>query len=232
MPSTPQIISDLRVMMGANHQLELLSSFRGVPFVCKANIESVEANRVQLKALEPSMACLEYDKHPRVLGSDYFEPALAKVISFDVLTGTVVLENLSYVGAKLGERMIVRVEPNEPITVKMEGDGIHSEGQLADISFSGIGVRILYADYSSSLKPGTSFQVSMQLPNGDISMPGTVISALKTTDFYRLSIRFGPDGVHKSLIFHYLVDRRNEIEQELFGVYNTLVEEKRAASSS
>lgn len=232
MPSTPQIISDLRVMMGVNHQLELLSSYRGVPFVCRARIESVEENRVQLKALEPTMACLEYDMQPRVLGSDYFEPALAKVSRFDVLNGIVVLENFSYIGAKLGERMIVRVEPKQPITVAMEGDGIHAEGQLADISFSGLGVRVSYADYSNALKPGVAFQLNMQLPNGHVSMPGTVLSAVKTPDFYRLSIRFGPNGAQKSLIFHYMVDRRAEIEQELYDRYATLVEEKRAALSS
>ena len=42
MASNPQIISDLRVIQEANHSLELLTVYKGVPFICKANIKTVE----------------------------------------------------------------------------------------------------------------------------------------------------------------------------------------------
>jgi hypothetical protein len=230
MASNPQIISDLRVIQETGHNLELLTTYKGVPFICRAKIEDIEEDLVRIKAQDPAMVCLEDDKKPRVLGSDYFEPSTAQVISFDILSGTVELQNFSYVGTKLGERMIVRVEPRDPIPVKFTIGSQEISGKLADLSISGLGVRIANATYSPTLKPGTNVEISMTLPSGEISMPGTVLSALKLADHYRLSIRFGQNGSQKTDIFRYLVDRRAEIEEELQAEFEATLQARKAAA--
>jgi hypothetical protein len=165
------------------------------------------------------MVCLMQEKQVRVLGSDYFEPAIAKVAFFDISTGAAELTDFSYVGSKLGERMIVRVEPKAPVEVVLDGAGVKITGTLADISLNGAGVRIAPVDYNAALKPGTNLQISMKLPTGNIALAGTVLSAIKTSDFYRLSIRFEQNVPQKGLIFRYLVERRAEIERELLESY-------------
>jgi hypothetical protein len=219
MASNPQILSDLRVIHEADHQVELLTTYKGVPFICRAKIEELTDEHVQLRTTDESMVCLETDKKPRVLGSDYFEPSVAEVISIDLHSGLVDLHNLSYVGTKLGERMIIRVEPENSIPIDLLLDDFNVEGVIADISLNGIGVRVPVDGYNQTLKPGTLVNTHFNLPNGKIQLSGIVLSVLKLEYFYRLSIKFEQDGDQKTRIFHYLVDRRGDIQRELYQLY-------------
>ena len=225
MASNPQILSDLRVIQEADHEIKILSTFKGVPFICPAKFEDISKDRVLVIAQDPSMVCLEMDKKPRVLGSDYFEPSVADVLSLDIFTGEIVLNNFTYVGTKLGERMIVRVEPREPIAVKLHTETQETIGQIADISLNGIGVWITTTAYSPTLKPGTMVVTKFQLPTGDFELSGTVLSAYKMAESYRLSIRFDQYDPQKTNIFRYLVDRRNQIEVEIVDNYEASIEE-------
>jgi hypothetical protein len=223
MASNPQILSDLRVIQEADHQIELLTTYKGVPFVCRAIIERIQEGRVLVKALDPYMVCLEADKKPRVLGSDYFEPSVASVTYIDIQSGEIELDDFTYVGTKLGERMIVRVEPKKTIAVKLHTEVQETIGNLADISINGIGVHVAISAYNPTLKPGTIVQTQFMLPTGDIAMSGTVLSASKMDVSYRISIRFNNHSTQKILIFKYLIDRRVEIENELVTNYQAFM---------
>ncbi len=222
MASSPQILSDLKVIQDADQELELLTTYKGVPFICKTKIASIQGDIARLTTHDPTIICLEGNQQTKVLGSDYFEPSAAQIIAVDVTKGIIELSNFTYVGTKMGERMIVRVEPKEPIEVTLEQEGTKNSGSLADISISGAGVRVPHAIYNSALKPGASVQVSMELPKGSIRMVGIVLSVIKTEEFYRLSIRFSQDGSQKVTIFKYLIDRRAEIESELQSQYQLI----------
>jgi hypothetical protein len=219
MASNPQIIADLKVIMEMDQNLELLSTYKGVPFVCKAKIENITDECVRVKTPNPSLICLKYEPLAKVLGSDYFEPAIAEVQSIDIPKGIIDMTDFSYIGAKLGERMIVRVEPKSPVRVNLETTDFITSGELADISISGIGLRIAQADYNSAFKPGVMVQIKMVIPPRDISVSGTILSAVKTDEYYRLSVRFAQDIPQRSLIFKYLIDRRLEIEKEVQEEY-------------
>ena len=221
MVSNPQIISDLKVIQDVDHELEILTIYKGVPFICKASILEIEGDNVKVQAQSPYIVCLLKDKKPRILGSDYFEPSIASVSSLDIHTGKIELTNFSYVGTKLGERMIVRVVPKNNILVNLSVEELMVTGEMADISINGMGVRIDSAMYNTLLKPGTNINLNFKLPTGEITLSGTVLSALKLGASYRLSIRFSHNGDHKIIIFRYLIDRRAEIEQELLADYQT-----------
>lgn len=230
MASNQQILSDLRLIMEAGHLLELLTVYKGVPFICKARINAIEGDNVQVQALDPAMVCMLNAKQVRLLGSDYFEPSVAQISSFDILTGIADLTDLTFLGTKLGERMIVRVEPKSPLEVIIQTGGQKTAGQLADLSINGVGMRVGHAAYNPTLKPGTTIQVRMQLPNGDISLSGTLLSAVKMDEFYRLSMRFTQNGPKKTVVFKYLVDRRSEIEAELKQEYEKALHAKGEAA--
>ena len=219
MASNPQILSDLRVIQEAGHQIELLTTYKGVPFICRAIIDEIREESIIVKAQDACMVCLGKDKKPRVLGSDYFEPSVAKVVSLDLQSGEIELGNFTYIGTKLGERMLIRVEPGDPIAVNILSEKQQSSGQIVDISINGIGVRIGAADYNPTLKPGTIVRAQFRLNNGEIDLAGTVLSAFRIDDAYRLSIRFNQNGPQKMIIFRYLIDRRAEIAKELEAAY-------------
>jgi hypothetical protein len=226
MASNQQILSDLRLIMDAGHSLELLSTYKGVPVICKAKIQRIGDDIVQLQAEGPALVCLAKEKQIRVLGSDYFEPSLAQIVSIDIPTGKLELADFGYLGTKLGERMIVRVEPKSPVHVTLINGGQITVGRLVDLSINGMGVRIGYADYNPSLKPGTNVQIRAALSTGEIEVNGVILSVVRSNEYYRLSLRFSQNGTQKSIIFKFLVDRRAEIEVELQKDYQAALETK------
>jgi hypothetical protein len=219
MQSNPQILADLRVVQEAGRPIEVLTTYKGVPFIFQAIIEEISDHSVLVTSHDYCMVGLIQDNKPRVLGSDYFEPSVAKVISMDLLSGRIELGNFTYAGTKLGERMLVRVEPKAPIPLRIQSETQESQGNIVDISLSGIGVRIASTDYKSTFKPGTVVRTQFQLSSEAIDLAGTVLSAYKLNDAYRLSIRFSQDGPKKTTVFRYLIDRRAEITRELAAEY-------------
>ncbi len=215
MTSNQQILADLRVVMETGHALELINTYKGVPFICKAKVTSVEGEQACLQAEDPSLVCLSHDPQIKVLGSEYFEPSVAQVVSMDLPCGQVVLSEFRYLGSRLGERTIVRVEPKEHTRAWLVCEKQKFEAELADLSMSGIGVRLPTTQYHAVLKPGANLQVKIELPQATIQATGTILSTTRADDVHRLSIRFAADHAYKVAIFHYLTDRRNEIEEEL-----------------
>lgn len=219
MTSNPQILADLRLIMDFDHQLELMNTYRGVPVICKARVLSIRDDRVEIETHDPGLICLLEQKQTRVLGSDYFEPAVAHVASVDLLAGVAVLTNFTYQSTRLGERMIVRVEPKEPLAVTLETEGQQVQAELIDISLSGMGVHVDFPKYSAALKPGTMIQAALQLPKDEVKIDGNILTAIKSARGYRLSVRFTPNSPHRVAIFRYLIDRRAEIAVELNEEY-------------
>jgi len=215
MTSNQQILTDLHLILEADRGLDLMVTYKGVPYICKARVQGIHQDRVRLKVSGTATVCLLTQKRIKVLGSDFLEPAGADVFAFDFLTGEVELDNFSYLAIKLGERMVVRVEPKTHEQVLIDTEGRMTPGQLLDISLSGLGTLIQLQDYDPALKPGTSVELSLELPNTSVMIPGRVISATRIGDGQRLSIGFAPDSPQRRAIFRYLVDRRAEIEHEL-----------------
>jgi len=225
MASNPQIISDLKVIQEAGHNIDVLTSYKVVPFICHALIQNIDNDLVQIVTKDPPIVCLESDKRPQILGSDFFEPSTASVVSLDIPSGIIELNQFSYVGTKLGERMIVRVEPKEPLTVNLEIEGQKISAQLADISINGLGVRVDSRSYTPMLKPGADINTSLKLHTGNIESTGIVLTAVKMGDVFRLSIRYNQKNYRKMQIYRYMVDRRAEIETDLIENYKSAIRE-------
>lgn len=215
MISNIQILSDLRLAMEMRQELELMVTFKGVPVICKAKVTQIDGENVTMVTRDPGLIRIEHEKKISVLGSEFFEPSTAKVVKVDIHSGVVTLNSFSYLGTRLGERMMMRVEPKEPIRVALELENLSFEGDIVDLSLNGIGIRIDQPNYNPSLKPGTTIKTAFDLPNNHIALEGTVLSSVRAGNTYRLSLRFNQNGPQKIAIFRYLIDRRAEIENEL-----------------
>jgi len=215
MVSNQQIMSDIRLVMETGHKLELMNIFQGIPFICKATVTQIEGEVVSLETRDSTILCLKGQEETRVLGSDYFEPSLARVISVDIPTGVINLDNFVYSETKLGDRTLIRVQPTEDIQVQIEGASHRALGHLMDISLSGLGVQILEKDFHDSFIKGSDIQITLQLPEGKVNCNGMITKVDRFNQDYRLSIRFSPDIADRPTIFRYLIDRRKEIEEEV-----------------
>jgi hypothetical protein len=220
MTTNLQIISDLRLMMENQQPIEMLNTYKGAPFVCKGYLAGVYGDHAQVRTDGAEIVLLQRDRHTKVLGSDFFEPFSAQVLSVDLLQGSAVLYNFSYLGVKLGERMLARVEPKAPLPVNILIGKDQTAAELADISMSGAGLRVLPDQYTPALKPGAMIHIATELPTGAVSARGTILSAVRAPGQYRFSLRFAPEPHFRGVLFRYLVNRRREIEAELIEEFH------------
>ncbi len=63
----------------------------------------------------------------------------ADVVSFDIVSGTVKLNNFRYGGPQLGKRMITRVIPHGKLKVDVQTDDAAFSTMMLDISSQGCG---------------------------------------------------------------------------------------------
>lgn len=220
MTTNLQIISDLRLMMESQQPIEMLNIYKGAPFVCKGYLASIQGDHVLVRTDEPEIVLLQKDHRTEVLGNDFFEPFAARVSSVDLLQRMADLYNFSYLGVKLGERMLARVEPKAPLPVNILIGRDQTMAELADISMNGAGLRVATDQYTPALKPGAMINISTELPGGAISAHGTILSAIRAPEQYRFSLRFTLDPHFRGVLFRYLVNRRREIETELIEEFN------------
>jgi len=223
MTSNLQILSDLRLAMEMKQTLEIMVFYKGVPVICKAQISAITGEITTAITQASGIVSIKKAAKVSILGSDYFEPSSAHVEDVDYQSGQLQLRDFSYLGNRLGERMIVRVEPKTPIPLVLTSMDQQIEAELVDLSINGAGIRLQTGQYYPSLKPGALVRASFDLPGQAIELDATVISGTKVADRFRISIGFTGNGVQKAAIFRYLVDRRSEIEQEILAEYHEVI---------
>src|SRR5512134_1610508 len=107
------ILLDLQFVMETGQELDILNFFKSFPITCRARVEKIENNQITLHVQPPGSVCLEDQEQTIILSRGLPEAVRARIVSFDLVTGRLKLDDFSYVGAHFGERMIARVQPDE-----------------------------------------------------------------------------------------------------------------------
>lgn len=215
MKQSDQILFALERVAKAQGEVELLNGYKGLPIVTKASILRLGDDTAALNVHKHQLTCLEIEQHTYILCPELEEAASATVIELDKAAGTVELANFLYAGRKIGERMILRVEPKDPIPVTIQIDGQTISGNLIDLSIDGVGIRLSAPAADQLLKRQSAAQVSFQLLNTRLEFSGTVAYLKAVNDTNRLGVDFSADPHLKAAINQYIAQRRAEIMNEL-----------------
>lgn len=213
------IISDLHYVMDTSQELDILNFHKSFPITCKARVENIARDIVELRVQPPGSVCLEAQEQTIVLSRGLPEAVKARIVSFDLANGLLQLSDFAYVGSHFGERMIARVQPEDTIQVTLEADGKTSTGTLADVSLSGVGI----FTNDSHFQRGQLLQLTLPLPEGQVTLPGKVLNFGETTNNqqYRLSIGFTRNAQEIAVVMRYIKDRRTEILSEIEQMYQS-----------
>lgn len=210
------IIADLQYVMETSQELDILNFHKSFPITCKARVETIERDTAVLQVEPPGSVCLESQEQTIVLSRGLPEAVRARVVSFDLVTGILKLSDFSYVGSHFGDRMIARVQPEDPISVELEIDEEKFIGSLVDVSLSGVGVFVPAGSFSR----GQLLQLTLPLPEGKVTLPGKILNATETPNQQiRLSIGFTRNAQEIAVVMRYIKDRRIEILNEIEHMY-------------
>jgi hypothetical protein len=221
------ILSDLEFMLETRQELDVLNYHKGFPINCKAQVTKINHDQVTFKVQAPGSVCLESQEQTILLSRGLPEAVHARILSFDLLKEEVVLADFAYVGERFGERMIARVQPEDPIIVGIEADSVPSTGTLLDVSLNGVGVMVDIPDFER----GQTLQLTLPLPAGEITLPGKVLNVVETTPMrWRLSIGFTRNAQEIAIVMRYIKERRAEILAEIEQLYQKVYQEKLSLS--
>ena len=183
----------------------------------------MDRDSVALKVQPPGSVCLEAQEQTIVLSRGLPQAVRARIIGFDLVTGELRLGDLSYVDSHFGERMIARVQPEETIQVELHLNGDRQVGKLVDVSLSGIGV---FVD-DPIFERGQEIQVTLNLREGPVSLPGRVLNITHTPENpSRLSIGFTRNAQEIAVVMRYIKERRTEILTEVERMYERSYQKK------
>jgi hypothetical protein len=221
------IIADLQYVMETSQELDILNFHKSFPITCKARVETIERDVAVLQVEPPGSVCLEAQEQTIVLSRGLPEAVRARVESFDLVSGMLKLSDFSYVGSHFGDRMIARVQPEDPVNIEIEINDEKFSGTLVDVSLSGVGVFLSEGPFNR----GQLLQLTLPLPEGKVTLPGKILNVTETPDQQtRLSIGFTRNAQEIAVVMRYIKDRRIEILNEIEHMYERSYRSKLAQS--
>jgi len=215
------ILASWQRVAAGNHEIDLLSMYKGMPVIHKAKGIFVYEDTVHMQPCTFKSVCLTLSKKVIVLSDLLDEPIDTKVKTVDLVSGTAVLESFSYVSGHLGDRMSLRVEPRESIEIQLESGGKTFTGSVVDLSISGAGV-VVSGEEVNKLRLRSIVRFSLPLPDETLQLLGVIRHVKRTTKSSRLGIAFEP-GTNLRSVFTYINQRRAELLEELKEAYQEAV---------
>jgi hypothetical protein len=209
-------LNTLDYLLTVNPEIELLNFYKSCPVSINARITAIEAGGVvKVKVTPPGSVCLYQNKTTVLLSATLTEVIRAKIKRFDIMDGIVYLNDFSYLSAWTGQRMVVRVQPDQMIAVTMQGKSQSILGMVADISLNGIGVLV----ENPELDDNEPLQIHLSLPTGESILRGVVVETIPQDGIYRVGIKFIPTSRDISFLLKYITSRRQEILDEVSQLY-------------
>jgi hypothetical protein len=214
----------IKRLIEVDPNIELLNFYKSYPISIPAKICSFTDGNLLLDVTPPGSVCLYQNKTTILLSNNLHDAIRARVVRFDIGAGKAALTNLAYIGSWVGRRMIVRVQPNQAIQVELERGDMVIRGNIADISLNGMGVIVT----NPIVKKDDLYHLRVQLPDGELSVPGKVVDVTPLAEAYRLAIQFMPNSKEIALILKYISKRRLELHDELQRLFDKVYKTARA----
>ncbi|MBN1536597.1 MAG: hypothetical protein JW908_07695 [Anaerolineales bacterium] len=147
--------------------ISLLNVYQGIPISYPATIINVGENVIQVITEKYQLVCLYHERETYIQSPEISEIIKAKVSGLDAATSTVILSDFEIVTKTIGERQEVRVCPKFSIEGEIQSQDLADvyQGELADISQSGMGIYINERDFFPRVyRPGRKLGLCFKLP--------------------------------------------------------------------
>lgn len=215
MESSKQISADLKSVLLEKHlNFELLNTYKGVPFICKAILQEVEGGTACFGLSSASAFAWETVDNTLILSEGLLEPIEARRLTYDRKSDTLQVSDFIYAGSKLSNRKELRVEPGEAVEIILEAGGGPKMASLADLSMRGAGIRMA-TDFPPTLSQGKELDLLVRLAEGEVRLLGKIRNISRSNKGARLSVEFVGVTPDKTSIVRYIMRRRAEIVAEM-----------------
>jgi hypothetical protein len=193
---TYDILSMLKGLAAARAEINLLNVYKGVPLSFSAKIVGFQKDSLQVLTDQHQAVCMFFEKKTYIQSKRIPEIFRADVTELHPADKVATLANFSRVDSGIGNRMLVRVQPREPLEGSIQnqyGDNV-VRGELADISQDGFAVYLAEEVFSPrQFSKDSSITVTMRLPGvyvTNLSDPPSSAGENQAGRFDRENVRF------------------------------------------
>lgn len=193
-----------------HRDISVIIFYKEMPVVCKSEIIHIEDLFVRLKTHHIkafSIGDEVYMKHRKIPHT-----IASRVTNINAYDFKIEVEIIGFMDPPQDKRQYVRVEPEEPIPVKISRGDWETTGTMADISVGGVG---LYVKDKNALKRFDRVKVAFSLRRGNIESEGSVRYIEKLEASYRIGIRYELNMMQEEIVNDYIMERQFEILKEL-----------------
>ena len=148
--------------------IRLLNIYKGLPISYDASISSIGDSEIHVISNKYQISCLYHQRETFIRGEDLPFVIRSQVISLNLAREDAVLANFEVAQNSIGNRMNIRVEPEEPLVgvIQFKGYPTKVNAAIADISIHGAS---LYVDdflFPVRLfQPGNEISMSILIPD-------------------------------------------------------------------
>jgi len=240
MNTSIEILRNIQQVVRKGGKVELINDYMGVPISYDAVLLGFGSDNLAFQVHEYQLVCMEVSRQV-LLQVGSLPPIAAMVVLTDPKTRQVILNDFMYTTAMEAKRSAVRVQPKDPIPMRLSpsGGAYWSRGQVADISMNGIGVMaFIMKNGMQEFSRHTQVMAVLNLPNEngilgkELYLRGEIanIFPLQSLAEYRIGIRTFPDENTRSAISRYSAQRQAEIIRELKMLHNLMSRIKQPAA--
>lgn len=228
------VIAKLWETFQAHAPVRLINTFRGVPVEADAKIALISQGYLAVNAPGQQITCIALEKRTYIQCERLEHIYRAMPVAVDIHNDGLILTRFTQVGADFGKRMELRVQPREPLRVRLFHGITSTVASIADLSFSGVGV-LMFGAYTLEqvdIKRSQSVNVELHLPGAAVPLllPAQVMNINQQADnsTQRLGLRIQPSEKDRETIAGYINNRKEEIMAELQALYQQMKLEPQA----
>jgi len=217
-----QILTELKSYTATKNEFDFMNSYKGVPLVYKGVIQEITDNTALFELQPPDSICLTWDDTTHILDDRLMTGIKARVLDFDIQSGKAELGDFVYTDRSFGDRTMVRVEIDDPISVHIQWKKNQIEATIVDISLTGLGIQI---DLPKEQIPpsNTPINLKFQMLESPIEISGMVVAAFKANGNHRLAIYIEDTSPGYPHMAQFITRRRVDIRQEIQDQYDQAI---------
>jgi len=228
------VIAKLWETFQSHAPIRLINTFRGVPVETDAKIALISQGYLAVNAPGQQITCIALEKRTYIQCELLEHIYRAMPVAVDIHNDGLILTRFTQVGADFGKRMELRVQPHEPLRLRIFHGMTSTIASIADLSLSGVGVLMFgaYTVEQVDIKRNQAINLELHLPSSTLPLLlyAQVMNINQQADnsTQRLGLRIQPSEQDRETISSYINNRKEEILAELQALYQQMKLEPQA----
>ncbi|MRR06653.1 MAG: PilZ domain-containing protein [Deltaproteobacteria bacterium] len=208
----------LEILSAGRNSIKLLNYYRELPVSFDGSVEFSDRGVVEMNVHDLQAAAMMIEKEVFIKCKGLPYDVVAKVMRIRKNTRSAFLSNFHYVIITAERRVCVRVRLSEKFDAAFHFNDRLIQGQIEDISFSGLSIKV---PNDISLEENSSGTVRIALPATTLELSGKLLRVNQDDSSSKFIIELEMDNKSEQCISQFIFSQQSGIIRELKELYSS-----------